>query len=232
MVKSRGNDDESVPRRKRGAPSEASQLRRQRQIDTKRRTILAAALDLFSTYGFHGTSVDQIAERADVSKGNLLYYFKNKEELYAALLRDLLQIWLLPLRAFDPAQNPAVALREYIHQKLLASRDNPAASRLFCIEIMQGAPVFGEELLSNLKLIVEEKRMVIEQWIAQGKLAPVTPHHLIFFLWATTQHYADFSFQVEALTGGTLKDAAFFAETERTLCEIVLNGVLPGSRTS
>lgn len=226
-MQSLDDDDARQPRRKRGAPSEASLVRRQRQIALKRKTILAAALELFSTYGFHGTSVDQIAERADVSKGNLLYYFRNKDELYAALLRDLLQIWLAPLRAFDPAQDPAVALREYIHQKLIASRDNPAASRLFCLEMLQGAPVFGVELLANLKLLVDDKRTVIEQWIAQGKLVPVTPHHLIFFLWASTQHYADFSFQVEGLTGKTLRDDDFFAEAEQSLYNIVLSGLLP-----
>ncbi|RKP57803.1 HTH-type transcriptional regulator RutR [Pararobbsia silviterrae] len=224
--KSRDDADLASPR-KRGGPSEATQARRQRQVDEKRRVILGAALELFSTFGFHGTSVDQIAERADVSKGNLLYYFRNKDELYASLLRELLVVWLAPLRAFDPAQDPADAIRGYIHQKLIASRDNPAESRLFCLEIMQGAPIFGDELIANLKRLVDDKRTVIEQWIAQGKLAPVTPHHLIFFLWATTQHYADFSFQVEGLTGKTLRNRAFFAEVERSLCDIVLAGILP-----
>ncbi|MCC8392893.1 HTH-type transcriptional regulator RutR [Paraburkholderia sp. MMS20-SJTR3] len=224
MSQAPGKELTSAPRRKR---SEASEARRQRQIDEKRRNILNAALELFSTFGFHGTSVDQIAERADVSKGNLLYYFRNKDDLYASLLRDLLALWLEPLRAFSVEQDPVEAIPAYIHQKLIASRDNPAASRLFCIEIMQGAPVFGNELLANLKVLVQEKQAVIEQWIADGKLAPVTPHHLIFFLWATTQHYADFSFQVEGLTGKTLKNRKFFAEVERNLCDIVLAGILP-----
>jgi TetR/AcrR family transcriptional regulator len=220
-------DDAPAARRKRGAPTEASMLRRQRQIEEKRRVILAAALDLFSTFGFHGTSIDQIAERADVSKGNLLYYFRSKEELYSSLLRELLSIWLTPLRAFDREQDPAEAIRGYVRQKLIASRDNPAASRLFCIEVMQEAPVFGDELIAHLKVLVDEKRAVIEHWVAEGRLAPVTPHHLIFFLWATTQHYADFSFQVKGLTGKTLKNKAFFAEVERSLCDLVLAGVLP-----
>ncbi|KMY85835.1 Transcriptional regulator RutR of pyrimidine catabolism (TetR family) [Candidatus Paraburkholderia calva] len=149
-------------------------------MDEKRRIILTAALVQFSTYGFHGTSVDQIVERADVSKGNLLYYFRNKEELYSPLLRELLTIWLQPLRSFHGTQDLAIAIREYIQQKLVASRDNPEASRLFCIEIMQGSPVFGDELFTHLKALAEEKRIVIEQWIAQSRLAPVAPHHLIF----------------------------------------------------
>src|SRR5215469_4270037 len=61
--------------------SAAAVNRRLRQIEDKRAVILRAALGLFSRYGLHGTSVDQVAARADVSKSNLLYYFANKEEL-------------------------------------------------------------------------------------------------------------------------------------------------------
>jgi AcrR family transcriptional regulator len=69
--------------------------------------ILAAALGLFSRFGLHGTSVDQVAARADVSKSNLLYYFANKEELYVCVLRDLLAVWLEPLRALQRGTGPA-----------------------------------------------------------------------------------------------------------------------------
>jgi len=227
MAKSPALDGRTGTRRKRGAPTEASLLRRQRQTDEKRRVILGAALELFSSFGFHGTSVDQIAERADVSKGNLLYYFRSKEALYSTLLRELLTIWLQPLRAFDRDQDPAEAIRAYIRQKLIASRDNPAASRLFCIEVLQGAPVFGGELLANLKTLMAEKRAVIEHWITQGKLVNVAADHLIFLIWATTQHYADFSFQVKGLTGKTLGNTKFFNEVEQSLCDIVLGGIIP-----
>ena len=48
-------------------------------VQNKRAAVLAAALALFSRFGLHGTSVDQVAARAGVSKSNLLYYFANKE---------------------------------------------------------------------------------------------------------------------------------------------------------
>jgi TetR/AcrR family transcriptional regulator len=40
---------------------------------------------------------------------------------------------------------------------------------------------------------------MIGGWIAEGRLAPLDPHHLIFSIWATTQHYADFDVQVRAI---------------------------------
>ena len=48
----------------------------------KREAVLAAALGLVSRFGLHGTSVDQVAARAGVSKSNLLYYFAKGRALH------------------------------------------------------------------------------------------------------------------------------------------------------
>ena len=199
--------------------------RRLRQIEDKRSVILAAALGLFSRYGLHGTSVDQVAARADVSKSNLLYYFANKEELYVCVLRDLLTVWLEPLRGFSVEQDPRESIADYIRRKLVISRDRPDASRLFCLEMIQGAPLLRDDLSRELRDLVEHKSEVIRAWVAAGKLGPVDPHHLIFALWATTQHYADFGVQVQAITGRTLDDPAFFEQTVANVQRIVLQGI-------
>jgi TetR/AcrR family transcriptional regulator len=200
--------------------------RRLRQVNDKRSAILAAALGLFSRYGLHGTSIDQVAVRADVSKGNLLYYFANKEALYVSVLRDLLDVWLEPLREFSIDQDPREAIGGYIRRKLTLSRDRPDASRLFCLEMVQGAPLLGDALQRELNELVTRKAEVIRAWVAAGTLAPVDPHHLIFSLWGITQHYADFSVQVKALTGKTLDDAAFFEQTVENVQQIVLHGIV------
>ncbi|MCZ2498724.1 HTH-type transcriptional regulator RutR [Xylophilus sp. Kf1] len=201
--------------------------RRQRQSEDKRKAILDAALTLFSQHGVHGASVDRIASLADVSKGNLLYHFESKEVLYRSVLRQLLALWLEPLRAFSAAQDPRQAIGDYIRRKLKASRDDPQASRLFCLELVQGAPLFGDELSAELRELVERKAQVIRDWTRQGQLGAVEPHHLIFTLWSVTQHYADFAVQVRALTGRTLDDPVFFEETVANVQRIVLDGVLP-----
>ncbi|KQP03586.1 HTH-type transcriptional regulator RutR [Pseudorhodoferax sp. Leaf265] len=198
---------------------------RGRKIEDKRNVILSAALSLFSRFGLHGTTVDQVAARAKVSKSNLLYHFANKEELYVSVLRELLQVWLEPLRGFAAEQDPRTAIAGYIRNKLALSRDRPDASRLFCLEMVQGAPLLRDELARELRDLVERKSEVIRAWVADGRLAPVEPHHLVFALWAVTQHYADFAVQVEALTGRTLADADFFEETVRNLQAIVLDGI-------
>ncbi|RYF82228.1 MAG: HTH-type transcriptional regulator RutR [Comamonadaceae bacterium] len=205
--------------------SVASQQRRLRQIEDKRSVILSAALGLFSRYGLHGTSVDQVAVRADVSKSNLLYYFANKEDLYISVLRDLLDVWLEPLRGFSAEQDPREAIGDYIRRKLVISRDRPDASRLFCLEMIQGAPLLRDELDRELRALVQRKSEVIRAWVDDGRLAPVDPYHLIFALWALTQHYADFAVQVQALTGRTLQEPDFFEETVSQVQRLVLQGI-------
>lgn len=195
-------------------------------VANKREAVLAAALGLFSRYGLHGTSVDQVAARAGVSKSNLLYYFANKEELYVCVLRELLEVWLAPLHEFSAERDPQQAIADYIRRKLLVSRDRPDASRLFCLEMVQGAPLLRGELDRELHDIVELKSAVIRAWIDAGRLAPVDPKHFLFMIWATTQHYADFAVQVQALTGETLANPEFFEKTVANVQALVWRGVL------
>jgi YcdC-like protein, C-terminal region. len=140
-------------------------------------------------------------------------------------MRQILAIWLAPLKAFREDLAPLVAIREYIRLKLEVSRDYPQASRLFCLEMLQGAPLLMNELTGDLKALVEAKSAIIAAWVNAGKLAPVDPHHLIFMIWATTQHYADFATQVEAVTGATLQDEAFFQRTVDNVQQMIIEGI-------
>ena len=164
-------------------------------------TILDAALEVFSAQGFRGATLDQIAEVAGLSKPNLLYYFPSKEAIHVALLTALMDDWLAPLRAMDPAGEPRDEIMAYMRRKLEMSREMPRESRLFANEIVQGAPRMREALEGDLKALVDEKAAVIAAWAAAGGIAPVDPHHLIFSIWALTQHYADFDVQVRAVLG-------------------------------
>ena len=166
-----------------------------------RQTILEAALEVFSQYGYRGATLDQIAEVAGLSKPNLLYYFPSKEAIHIALLSGQMDTWLDPLRALDPGGDPVTEIMGYVHRKLDLSRDYPRESRLFDNEILQGAPRMMEALQGDLKSLVDEKAAVLARWAAEGRIANLPPHHLIFSIWALTQHYADFDVQVRAVLG-------------------------------
>lgn len=163
--------------------------------------ISEAALSVFSTWGFRGSTVDQIAKEANLSKPNLLYYFPSKEAIHQHLMSSLLETWLDPLRELDENGEPLDEILTYMRRKLQMSRDHPRESRLFANEIVQGAPRIHEMLETELKELVDEKARVIQGWMADGRLAPADPWHLIFSIWSLTQHYADFDVQVKAVLG-------------------------------
>ncbi len=172
------------------------------RIQTRNReAILEAALEVFSSQGFRGATLEQIAEAAGLSKPNLLYYFPSKEAVHSTLLAGLLDTWLDPLREMDAAGDPVAEILGYVRRKLDLSRDFPRESRLFANEILQGAPRMRAVIEGELKALVEEKAAVLRRWMDEGRIARVEPVHLIFSIWALTQHYADFDMQVRAVLG-------------------------------
>ncbi len=167
----------------------------------KRGLILDAALEVFSQYGLKGATLDMIAAAAGLSKPNVLYYFAGKEAIYTALLEGLLEVWLDPMRQIDPTGDPVGEILAYVRRKLDLSRDYPRESRLFANEVIQGAPLMLETLEGELRALVDDLAAVIRGWSEAGRIAPVDPRHLIFSVWALTQHYADFDVQVRAVLG-------------------------------
>lgn len=187
--------------------------------------ILDAGLDVFSAYGFRGTTVDQIAAAAGMTKPNLLYYFRRKRDIYLAVLNRTHEMWLQPLEELTHDGDPIEEIAAYIDRKLDMARENPKASRLFAMEVIQGAPVLGDVLEGRLKTLVDEKAQIIRRWVAEGRLSPIDPYHLIFMIWAATQHYADFDTQIRAVLGGRSSDGQHFENAKTTLKRVFLNGI-------
>jgi len=208
-------------------PQEGKSRPRTRIQREKQDLILDAALNVFSLHGFRGATIDQIAEAAGMSKPNLLYYFASKEEIHRRLLTSMLDLWLDPLRELDSEGDPIPELRSYIRRKLEMARDYPRESRLFANEMLQGAPHAIDVLEGELKVLVDDKARVIEDWMAQGKLVRTDPYHLIFSIWATTQHYADFDVQVRAVLGAGRGGEGRFEDAARYLEHLFMDGLLP-----
>jgi TetR/AcrR family transcriptional regulator len=172
--------------------------------------ILRAALSVFGAHGFRGATVDMIAQAAGLSKPNLLYYFRSKEVIHTELLNSTLSEWLEPLENLNPAaENPVEEFWQYVEKKLELAKNHPRESRLFANEILQGAPRLQGYLHGALKALVEREAAVLETWMAEGKIARLDPYHLIFSIWAMTQHYADFDVQVCAVLGKGRSETRF-----------------------
>jgi TetR/AcrR family transcriptional regulator len=206
----------------------AEQARPMRRADIRReneKLILLAAEKVFAEAGFGGATMQIIADVAGLPKANLHYYFATKEELYRRVVQEIFEIWLHAADSFDDAPGPVEGIGAYITAKMEISRRHPYGSKVWASEVMHGAPVIQDYLETTLRDWTEGRIAVIQRWIDAGQLAPTDPRHLLYMLWATTQHYADFGHQIETLNRGKpLTDAQWKAATE-SVKTIILRGI-------
>jgi TetR/AcrR family transcriptional regulator len=188
-----------------------------------RSKILNAAEKEFALHGFKGARVQQIADRAELPKTNVLYYFKSKESLYLALLGDILRLWNSRFDEATVGDDPAEVLAHYIADKMEISRCRPDASKMFALEIINGAPNLNTFFKDQHASWMAGRVAVIKQWIEQGKLVATDPYYLLFNIWATSQHYADFSVQINELRGKPMTRNDF-AEATNNLVKLILTG--------
>ncbi|MFZ6758900.1 TetR family transcriptional regulator C-terminal domain-containing protein [Undibacterium sp. Ji50W] len=197
-----------------------------RSRDALEARILQAAVEVFAEAGYAGSSLASIAERAGISKQNLLYYFSTKQILYEKVLDQVLDQWLERMNILaDPDQDPAQLLRSYIGAKLRFSREQPQASRVYAMEVISGAPVYAETMRNKILPLLQKDIAVFEAWMAAGKIAAVNTTHLLFAIWAMTQSYADFSAQMSLVLGHSPLNENDFQEAEKMIVEMVINHV-------
>lgn len=205
-------------------PVQKNTSRSQARAETER-LILEAAEAVFAEYGFKGATTGKIADRAGIPKANLHYYFPTKELLYRQVVENIFQIWLNAANTFDDCDNPEEALTSYISAKMDISRQHPMGSKVWANEILHKAPVIQDYLETTLDEWTKSRIAVIERWIKEGKMAPVDPRTLLYMIWATTQHYADFNHQIETLNAGKPLSDEQFETAKKTVVSIILAGV-------
>lgn len=199
-----------------------------RKTDTRlenERAILVAAESVFAEFGFKGATTALIAERAGLPKANLHYYFPTKESLYRKVVDRIFRIWLEAASSFDDCDDPALALSRYIEKKMQISREHPNGSKVWANEIMMGAPVIQDYLETTLRDWTQSRIDVIDRWIAEGRIRAVNGRYLLYMIWATTQHYADFGHQIATLNEGDPLSEQHWNAACNTVTGIILRGI-------
>ena len=192
--------------------------------ESNTRKIIEHAEALFAEKGFNGTSTQDIADSAGLPKSNIHYYFNTKQDLYSAVLKDILSEWMHDADVFEQSDDPESVLRAYIRKKMEHSFTRPNGSKVWAMEIIQGGPVFGDEIESML--IIWDKKIVqcLQKWIDEGKIRNIAPQTLLNMIWATTQHYADFEYQIVTLNNGKKLNA----KQRKTAIDNVSNIIIAG----
>ncbi|MBY8231986.1 TetR/AcrR family transcriptional regulator [Vibrio fluvialis] len=207
--------------------TELGQQKRSISGEIRRRNqelILQAAADEFVKHGYKGTSVQAIADRVNLPKANILYYFKSKTGLYKALLQDILTLWNEGFSESAIDSSPQAVLRNYIVGKMRYSRTHPQESKIFAQEIIQGAPVIRDEIQFPVVNWAAGKASVINAWVEQGLIRPVDPLHLLFLIWGATQFYADFDTEIQLIKGAPMSEKEF-EQAQQFLVDMILRGL-------
>ena len=194
---------------------------RQRNVEN----ILLAAEQVFAEKGYAGASMGEIAQLAQLPKSNVHYYFSTKEELYRDVLLALLEVWKQDALCFELYDDPRVVLSTYIRAKMNHSRNRAAGSKVWAAEVMQGGAVLGANLRDNLYQWAKLKEAKIREWIDDGRILAVEPSYLLYMIWSSTQHYADFDYQIALLNDDAPLDELQFERAVQTVTSIVLRGI-------
>jgi TetR/AcrR family transcriptional regulator len=208
--------------------AQISRLKPGKRTDIRReneRAILEAAEKVFAEAGFGGATMQLIADMAGLPKANLHYYFATKEDLYRRVVQQIFEIWLDAAASFDNAPGPVEGIGAYIDAKMDISRTHPHGSKVWASEVMHGAPVIQDYLETTLRDWTNGRIAVIQRWSDEGKMKAVDPRHLLYMLWATTQHYADFGHQIQTLNDGKPLTDRQWREAKASVKDIVLRGI-------
>ncbi|MEE4661345.1 MAG: TetR/AcrR family transcriptional regulator [Halieaceae bacterium] len=186
--------------------------------------ILEAAEHEFALHGYRGTSTQKIADRAGMAKANIHYYFSGKNKLYLAVLNNIIALWNDFFEEVDVQDDPAEVLDQFIRKKVELAYTHPQASKVFAMEIIQGAPHIKDYIRTDMRRWVRDKVAVIDAWVEQGRMEPVDPVHLIFMIWSTTQHYADFDAQVLTIMNHAEYERELMDQIADFLSRMILRG--------
>lgn len=197
-------------------------MSRIREINSER--ILEASCIEFAEKGYAATKIMDIAKKVDLPKPNIYYYFQSKENLYRCVLESIIEPLLEASAPFEKYDDPAIALEQYIHTKIRISQQHPHASKVFASEIMHGAPHLTEDIADKLMQQTTQMTARIRQWITDGKMEPIDPQHLLFTIWASTQTYADFDWQIAKVTGKKTLQNQDYQTAANLITRLVLKG--------
>lgn len=143
--------------------------------DTRAAIFQAAAIG-FSSRGFDGISVDDIAESAQVNKAMIYYHFADKLALYRAVVADMLATLEAAATAIAESNATAPAkLNEFIATFVRQADSRPWFPTMMLREVSEGAPHLDLETFTHMRGIVTAFGRILAEGAAAGVFRPVHP---------------------------------------------------------
>jgi AcrR family transcriptional regulator len=145
--------------------------------------LIEAALEVFSEHGYNAAKLDEIAHRAGVSKGTIYLYFASKEELFQAVVRDIIAAQLQSAHEGPVARSSSDALERALRAQW-AFTTNPrfdAWFRILIAELPKHPDLLGfynREVIDRAWAILEA---IVAKGVASGEFRAIEPRLAVGF---------------------------------------------------
>jgi len=163
--------------------------RRARERQERKRQILDAARTLLFSEGLQGTSINKIAEKAELAIGTIYFYFRNKEDIFAALQQEGISILHSRIQeAVKQDENPETKLRATARVYLDFSRENKdyfdIINYFLSSPKLLFSPSVKEQIDENGNRVIQALVETIEQGISSGIFRKVDAWRFAMLFWA------------------------------------------------
>jgi AcrR family transcriptional regulator len=164
--------------------------RREREREQRKAQILDTARALLLEKGLNATSINQIAKRAELSVGAIYFYYKSKEDLYAALQVEGLELLSQTIRqSVQEKSQPEVNIRKIAMAYLNFSEEHKNYFDIINYFLASPEPIFSPELKSQVdehgKDSLATLADTISKGIQDGIFKAVDPRRQAIILWST-----------------------------------------------
>ncbi len=181
----------------------------------KSKQSLKTAAKIFSNKGYHQTTMDEIARALGVAKGTIYYHFKNKEELYLAIIREGVYLLEEQMRLdISGANTPAGKIKKLIGGMLAFIEDKKDIVFLFLKELY-GTGIQREELAKMISGSLGLIRVVIEEGVKDGSFKKVDPEittsSLFGMIIISALHYISYAKSIPHAQVSASIEQVFFA---------------------
>ena len=173
--KKAGRRKSAAARPSRAVRAQGAGAGREARSAARRDAILTAALEEFSARGFEATRLDDVAKRADVAKGTIYLYFRDKEALFQELIRAMLTPIVGSIEAMGAAELPVNVLAERIVDLFVTEVYETRRKDVIRLMITEGrrfpklAECYYREVLSR---IIAAVRSLLARAAARGEVPP------------------------------------------------------------